>query len=132
MTVDTTIEQPITIGPFVEGEIPFPLEYTFLTAAGDPIPFTEARFVYERRNLGPGVYRRRDAEPITYDAPVVRVLTPEPGDATAGKAVYEWVDADLVAGVYVGEFWVRSDEVRPVSRLITWTVRQAIWAAPDI
>ncbi len=79
-----------TIGPFCQGERPFPHVVTFTDDSGQPIDITgmTARWVYQLGD-GPAVIRNA-------------VVTNGP----AGDATYTWVDGDFaIPGSYRAEMW---------------------------
>lgn len=80
----------ITIGPYVAGEVPEPLEYVFLDPDGNPIDLTgfAATFVLQ---LG---------------AAASATLAASVTDAAAGTVSHTWLDGELTAGALYAEFWV--------------------------
>lgn len=111
-----------TIGPYVVGEIPAPLEYQFLDYSGNPINLTgyTAKFQWgERGNTAPFV------NVVTANAIVT--------DAVNGKVTYTWIASDFAApGPYAGMMWVGNGVQRYASVLITWTVCASVGVAPAI
>jgi hypothetical protein len=79
-----------TIGPFCQGERPFPHVVTFTDDGGRPLGISgmTAKWIYQ---VGDGV-------------PVIRAAVVSNG--VAGEATYTWVDADFaVPGSYRAEMW---------------------------
>jgi hypothetical protein len=110
--------QTVCTGPFVAGEVPDPLSYTFLYADGTPINLTgyQARFAY--------------AEQAARDAPVSRTAALGPAD---GEVVYTWEAADLaVPGRYVGELWAGDGTLRYASVRVRWNVHRPVGPPPSI
>jgi hypothetical protein len=110
----------VSIGPFVVGEKPAPLQYQFLDSSGVPI------------NLGAYTAKfscvERGAPTITA-ACVNATVT----DAAAGKVTYVWNGTEWpTAGRYEAELWVGNTTQRFASVLITFTVRTAVACVPVI
>jgi hypothetical protein len=108
----------ITIGPFVTGEVPPPLEYQFLDATGQPInlsgPFS-AQFRYQEHWAA-------------YGSGVATIT-----DAAAGKVTYIWTGNELTTpGQYAAEFWVGNNTNRYASELLEFTVRASVGPWPTI
>lgn len=110
----------ITIGPYVKGEIPEQLQYTFLDEDGDAIDITgwAVRFTYR---LSSGT-----VDDTTTQTGVVVT-------GSAGIAGYSWVAADLAtAGEYVGAIWAGDGTNRLRSKLFQWFVKDTFVSAPSI
>ncbi len=107
----------VTIGPFVAGEKPSPLVYTFLDDGGAAINltgFTAKLNVRERWGLA-----------VQYNATVSQ---PE-----AGKVTYTWTGAEFpTAGRYTAEIWAGNGTLRYDSILIEFTVRAPVGPVPSI
>lgn len=81
----------VTIGPYVVGEIPAPLEYQFLDSDGLPIDLT----AYQARIT----ICSPDGLPLTRNATVT--------DSAGGKVTYTWQGDEMpTAGWYTVFFWV--------------------------
>lgn len=78
----------ITIGPYVEGEVPEPIEYQFLDADSAPIDLTGFTATF---SLG---YRTTAGQSLDAD-----VSTPD-----EGRVTYVWRAGDLMAGHLRAEF----------------------------
>lgn len=112
----------LTIGPYVVGEIPAPLEYQFLDSAGSPINLTGYTAKFQR-----GV----KANATNYVS--VATLNATVTDAANGKVTYTWVAADFSGpGTYGGMFYVGNGTNRFASLLITWITCAAVDVAPSI
>ncbi len=100
------------LGPFTEGERPFPHTVTFTDENGQPIDISgmTAKWVYQ---LG-------DAAPVIRNAAVT--------NGPAGEATYTWVDADLATpGSYRAEMRIgTATGVKPVSVPYRYYVRPAV------
>jgi hypothetical protein len=111
-----------TIGPYVVGEIPAPLEYQFLDYAGGPINLAGYTAKFQRGERG-------NTAPFINVVTLNAVIT----DAANGKVTYTWVASDFPApGPYAGMFWVGNGTQRYASLLITWTVCASVGVAPAI
>jgi BppU N-terminal domain len=90
-------------GPFLAGEHPDPITYTFLDAAGAPIDLQgyQVRFCWAERWTGPV----GDANAQTIDAP-------------GGTVSYDWGHSDLAApGQYTALFWAEKGNQRRYASL---------------
>lgn len=117
------MSQPlITIGPYIVGEIPAPLEYQFLDSADNPIDLTgyTANFQWGERG-----FKSSFINSITENATIT--------DDINGKVTYTW-DGDEFrsSGRYVGMFWVGNLANRFASILIIWNTCQSVDNPPQI
>lgn len=111
----------VEIGPYVVGEIPPPLEYTFLDASGLAINLTGYTVRFQQAEMHGGGF----VDPST----VVATLA----DAVAGRVTYAWVNGDFAQpGRYGGMFFVGNGTNRYASWLITWTVCASVDTPPSI
>ena len=108
----------IVIGPYVVGEIPSPLEYSFLDSAGQPINLTG----YTAKL----VVRPTDSNtPASYGATVSAPL--------AGTVTYTWDGTELAQpGPHWAEVWVGNGTNRFASLRLEFTVRGPVGAVPVI
>lgn len=94
------------LGPYIVGEVPEPVQYTWLNDTGQPYDLTGFT-AYIKWRVGPGDTIRRDA---TLPAPATGVWE------------YVWTDVDIVApGTVKGEFWVTNGTntyAQPFSMLV--------------
>lgn len=110
----------VEIGPYVVGEIPPPLEYTFLDSAGVAINLTGFTAKFQRAEIV-GTF----VNPVTLNATVT--------DAVNGKVTYTWTAADFPSpGHYGGMFFVGNGVNRYASWLITWTTCASVDTPPNI
>lgn len=110
----------VEIGPYVVGEIPPPLEYTFLDSAGVAINLTGFAVRFQRALVDGGF-----VDPVTMNG----ALT----DAVNGKVTYTWTAADFPSpGRYGGMFFVGNGVNRYASWLITWTTCASVDTPPNI
>lgn len=108
----------IDIGPYVVGEKPAPLEYTFLDSAGVAVNLTgyTAKFIYRRTD---------DTSPVTANA---TVSTP-----AGGKVTYTWTGAEFATpGQWWAEFVVGNGTNRFMSLRLEYTVRAGVGPTPSI
>lgn len=107
----------ITIGPYVAGEKPPPLEYSFKDAAGAAINLTgyDVRFHVQRT----------DAVATMHNGTLV--------SGPNGTVSYTWTGTEFpTAGKYWAEFWVGNDVNLFASLRLEFTVRAAVGTAPAI
>lgn len=110
----------VEIGPYVVGEIPPPLEYTFLDSAGVAINLTGFTVRFQRALIDGG---------FTNAVTLVGALS----DAPNGKVTYVWTAADFLSpGRYGGMFFVGNGSNRYASWLITWTTCASVDTPPNI
>lgn len=115
-----TSSPSIDIGPFVQGEVPAPLEYQFLGEDGAALNLTgyAARFSCEERGGGN----------VSKDAVVASIT-----DATNGYVTYTWDGAEFpTAGRYQAELWVGNGLHRFASVLLLFTVREPVASVPNV
>lgn len=107
-----------TIGPYVVGEIPPPLVYSFLDSSGSPIDLTSgytAKFSYGEQS---GTATLADAAVTS---------------AAAGQVTYTWTGAEFTApGHYRMEFWTGNGTNRICSILLEADVRAPVGSVPAI
>jgi len=111
--------ETITIGPYVVGEKPAPLEYTFLESDGTPLNLTgyTAKFV---------------VRPVDDPAAVTEVDA-SVTDPTGGTVTYTWSGTELsTPGDHWAEFWVGNNTNRYASLRMTCSVRQSLGPVPAI
>lgn len=107
----------VVIGPFVAGEKPDPLTYTFLDDNGAAINLTGFT---AKLNI-----REKWGSAVQYNA---TVSAPE-----SGKVTYAWTGAEFpTAGRYYVEMWVGNNTLRYDSLLIEITVRAPVGPVPSI
>ncbi len=107
----------VTIGPYVVGEKPPPLVYTFLDSAGAPIDLTgyAVRFTY----------RHVDGTATEAAAAVT--------DAAGGKITYTWTGPEIATpGDHWAEIWAGNTANRFCSLRLEYNVRAAVGAVPAI
>lgn len=110
----------VEIGPYVVGEIPIPLEYTYVDAGGAPINLTGYTAVFQRGEID-GAF----VNAVTQNATV--------SDAVGGKVTYVWTAADFPhPGRFGGMFFVGNGTNRYASWLITWTTCASVDVPPSI
>lgn len=110
----------IEIGPYVVGEIPVPLEYTFVDSDGIPLNLTGYTVRFQRGEIDGGFVNA-----VTVNA----TLTNGP----AGQVTYTWVAADFPhPGRFGGMFFVGNGVNRYASWLITWTTCASVDTPPSI
>lgn len=110
----------ITIGPYVSGEKPAPLEYTFKDATGAAINLTgySAKFNY----------RPADGSLAAAQGNATVSATP-----TDGKVTYTWTGAEFSQpGAWWAEVWVGNTTNKLCSLRLEYTVRAAVGAVPNI
>lgn len=108
----------VAIGPYVVGEKPPPLRYTFLDSNGVAIDITSYTAKFN--------VREKYGSSTQYNA---TVLTP-----ASGIVSYTWTGVEFpTAGEYTAEFWVgNGTTVRYDSILIKFNVRLPVGAIPSI
>lgn len=107
----------VTIGPYVAGEKPPPLQYTFTDSSGTAIDLTGYDVQFH--------VQRTDAVASTYDG----TLT----DGPTGTVSYTWTGTEFVtSGKYWAEFWVGNGVNLFASLRLEFTVRAAVGTAPAI
>lgn len=110
----------VEIGPYVVGEIPPPLEYTFLDSNGVAINLTGFAVRFQRALID-GVFTNA----VTLNGAL--------SDAVNGKVTYTWTAADFPSpGRYGGMFFVGNGVNRYASWLITWTTCASVDIPPNI
>lgn len=108
----------VDIGPFVVGEKPITLQYTFEDSNGNPLDLTDyvAKFSF----------REFDSTATIRDASIV-----VPG--TGGKVEYIWEGDEFpTPGHYLAEMWVGNLAQRFASILIKFEVRTPVGEIPNI
>lgn len=108
----------VTIGPYVVGEKPSSLVYTFLDSAGAAINLTgyTATFQYVRCDGG---------VPATGAATV--------SSPTTGQVTHTWTGAEFPEpGKFWSEFWVGNTTNRFCSLRLEYLVRSAVGPIPNI
>lgn len=112
------MSQPsVQIGPYVVGEKPTPLQYTFQDSVGAVLDLSgyTAKFVYREQY---GV------------ATTVNATIPSP---TGGVAQYVWTGVEFpTPGHYRARFWVGNNAQRFASVLILFDVADAEGPVPSI
>lgn len=110
----------VSIGPYVVGERPNPLEYQFLDASGAPLPLAGY--------LATFTVRERCA-----DAPSVDNASATVSNPSEGRVTYSWDGTEFpTPGHYFAEMWVGNNAQRYASVLIEFDVRAAVYAVPAI
>lgn len=108
----------LSIGPYVVGEKPEPLVYTFTDSDGNPLDLSGYQVVFEVR-------RRSSSSPSTYAGTLV--------DGPTGQVSYTWTGNEwTTAGSYWSEFWVGNGTNRWASWRFQYTVRTPVGAVPAI
>lgn len=110
----------LEIGPYVVGEIPPPLEYTFLDFNGVVINLTGYTVRFQRAEIL-GAFTNA----VTVNANLT--------DPVNGRVTYTWTAADFSSpGRYGGMFFVGNGTNRYASWLITWTTCASVDTPPAI
>lgn len=110
----------VTIGPFVVGEKPDPIEYQFLDVDGAAMDLTAY--------LATFTVRERCADQPSVDNVPADVTT-----ATEGRVTYSWTGTEFpTPGHYTAEIWVGNNAQRYASVLIEFDVRAPVYAVPAI
>jgi len=107
----------VAIGPYVVGEKPPPLEYSFLDSNGVAINLTgyTAKFVY----------KEADSAAITVNASVSTPLS--------GTTEYVWTGTEFATpGHYQAEFWAGNLTNRYASLVLVFQVRESVGPVPSI
>lgn len=108
----------ITIGPYVRGEKPPPLEYSFLDSAGAAIDLTGYTALLRVQRTDASDYLDLTA---TVTAP------------TAGTVQHVWTGAEFAtAGDYWLEFWTGNTTNRYASTRLKASVREPLGPPPSI
>lgn len=107
----------VVIGPYVAGEKPPPLTYTFLDSTGTAINLTGyAAKVNIREKYGTATQYN-----ATVSAP------------TSGTVTYAWTGTEFpTAGQYLAEVWCGNGVQRYDSLLLKFDVRAAVGPVPSI
>jgi hypothetical protein len=109
--------QSVQAGPYVVGEKPPPLQYTFLDSTSSPIDLSGYTAKFD--------IREKDGAPSTYNA---TVLNP-----SGGVVQYTWTGVEFpTSGSYLSELWVGNGVVRYASILIKFDVRTAVGPVPSV
>jgi len=109
----------ITIGPYVVGEKPSPLEYQFLDSAGAPMNLTGYTAKFVTRPVDD------ESAVATYNATVT--------DPTLGKVTYPWAGTELTTpGMHWAEMWVGNTTNRYASLRMRYSVRASVGPIPSI
>lgn len=109
----------ITIGPYVVGEIPTPLEYTFLESDGTAMDLSgyTAKFVTRPSD----------------DPSAVAEFTAQVTNPTGGVVTYAWDGTEILTpGNHWAEFWVGNTTNRFASLRMSYSVRQSVGPVPVI
>lgn len=110
----------LTIGPYVVGEKPSPLEYQFLSSSGQPMNLTgyTAKFVVRLSDAA-------ESTAVTFNASV--------SDPANGKVTYTWVGTEMVSsGTYWAELWVGNTTQKYASVRLIFAAREAVGPVPSI
>lgn len=108
----------ITLGPYVVGEKPAPLEYTFLDSSGTPLDLTgyTAAFRCQER-FTPGAFDGTAAIPT----------------GTDGIVVYTWTGSEFpTSGRYFAELWAGNGTNRFASLRIRFEVAAPVGDVPSV
>jgi hypothetical protein len=108
----------ITVGPYVVGEIPAPLEYTFQESDGSAMDLTgyTAKFLVRPSDGGPAV---------ELDATVSTPL--------AGQVTYTWDGTELEQpGPHWAQIWVGDGTNRFASLRLEFSVRASVGPVPAV
>jgi hypothetical protein len=107
----------VAIGPYVVGEKPPPLEYSFLDSNGAAIDLSgyTAKFVC----------KEADSAAVTVNATVTTPLS--------GTVEYVWDGTEFATpGSYRAEFWAGNGTNRYASLVMTFQVRSPVGPVPNI
>ena len=106
----------IEIGPYLAGEIPESVSYSFLTIDGDPVFVDGYNAMFQLKRFGD------DQSTTTSSASV-----------NGNTATYNWTETDLQnPGVYQALFWVGNQANRFASLPIIFRVKEPIGATPSV
>jgi len=108
----------VQAGPYVVGEKPPPLTYSFLDSNGSPIDLSGFTAGF--------TLREKYGAPVSYSATV--------SSPSAGAVTYAWTGAEFpTAGSYLAEFWTGNGvTIRYASVLIKIDVRLPVGAVPSV
>lgn len=106
------------IGPFVVGEKPAPLQYTFQDSNGNALNINGYAVKFS--------VREQFGTPSIFDGVLI-------SGGNTGIVQYSWTGAEFpTAGSYFAEFWVGNGTQRFASWLITFSVRLPVGVVPSI
>ena len=107
-------QTPIELGPFIAGEIPAPLSYSFTNADNEPLFIDSFVTKYQYKRLdGPG--------PVTVNATV-----------DANTTTHIWGENEIAEpGIYEAVFWVSDQATRFASIPFIYRVKPAPGDVPD-
>ena len=108
----------IILGPYVVGEEPAPLDYTFLDSAGAPLDLTGYTAAFRcREKFTDGVFSAAAAIPT----------------GTDGLVEYTWSGSEFpTSGHYFAELWAGNGTNRFASLRIQFDVAASVGDAPTI
>ena len=110
----------VEIGPYVVGEIPPPLEYTFLDATGAAINITGYAARFQQAEIDGGFTNATTSNAVVTDG-------------ANGKVTFTWTAANFAhPGRFGGMFFVGNGTNRYASWLITWTTCASVDTPPNI
>lgn len=102
----------VSIGPYVEGEIPPSLSVSF-ELEGAPVDLTGHSAIWLMRRT-----TREGVEDFQKSATL--------SNPSGGVAIYDWQDGDMVTGTWSGEMWVSDGTIRLCSDQYRWVVTPSI------
>lgn len=109
----------LVIGPYVVGEKPSPLSYTFLDSSGVAMNLTGYTAKFITRLVDD------DTTAATFNATIT--------NPTGGVVTYTWTGSEMTTpGKHWGELWVGNTTQRYASVRLEFTVRQAVGPVPSI